>query len=451
MHTANGREDRVDLVVVGGGLAGLMAAALVARTGRKVVLLERSGRPGGRAITRAEGGIHFNLGPHALYCGGHAFRLLRELEIPFAGGFPDADHGVLTVGGRTFAIPRGLGSVLVSRMLTVGEKARFLRLFATLSRLDSHRFDRVPLREWIRETAGDVDGNLARLLRTLVRVGTYADEPERLSAGAAIDQLKNAVEGGVWYLDGGWRTLVDGLGERLARQGVELRTGRRAISVRRTGDGVAVSLASGDVVHGRTAVLAIDPRGATALLDLPDGSELAAWTSRCVPIRAACLDLAVSRLPRPDRRVAFAMDRPLYFSDHSAAARLAPEGIHVLHLMKNLGAGCEGPAEDVLGELEGFLEALQPGWRQHVVSRRFLPDLIVAHGLPLADEGGLAGRPGVEVPGYSNVFLAGDWVGAEGMLADASAASAGTAALRVLDVLAREPVPAGGSLSHATA
>src|SRR4051794_4221410 len=36
-----------DLVVVGGGLAGLAASALVAREGRSVVVLEKAARPGG--------------------------------------------------------------------------------------------------------------------------------------------------------------------------------------------------------------------------------------------------------------------------------------------------------------------------------------------------------------------------------------------------------------------
>jgi phytoene dehydrogenase-like protein len=450
MHSTNHRVDRNDLIVIGGGLAGLIAAALVARTGRKVVVLERSGRPGGRAITRDEGGIRFNLGPHALYRRGHAFRLFRELGIPFSGGFPDARRGVLTDGDRTYALPRGLGSIVASRLLTFREKARLLRLFATLPRLDSRSFDRVPLRDWIRETAGD--GHLAGLLRTLCRVSTYVDDPDRLSAATAIDQLKNVIDGGVWYLDGGWQVLIDGLREDLMRHGVELRTSSRAGSVRRDVDGVTVAMASGEELHGRTAVLAIDPEGATTLLDLPDDSPLASWTARCIPVRAACLDVALSRLPRPDRRVAFALDRPLYFSDHSASARLAPEGVAVLHVMKYLGTtGIEGPAWPVEGELEAFLEMLQPGWWAHVVTRRFLPEMTVAHSLPRADDGGLAGRPGVEVPGFPNVFLAGDWVGAEGMLADAAAASASAAARRALEVLSRAPVPAGGSVAHATA
>ena len=41
-----------DLIVVGGGLAGLSAAALVAQAGRSVIVLEQSGQLGGRAATQ---------------------------------------------------------------------------------------------------------------------------------------------------------------------------------------------------------------------------------------------------------------------------------------------------------------------------------------------------------------------------------------------------------------
>src|SRR5262249_10952525 len=153
-------------------------------------------------------------------------------------------------------------------------------------------------------------GNLARLIRTLCRVSTYVDDPRRLSAGAAIDQLKLAVEGGVWYLDGGWQVLVDGLRDRLWDQGVDFRTACRAGSVRGDADGVTVELSSGEPLHGRTAVLAIDPEGAAKVLERSADTPLASFSAGCMPVRAASLDVALSRLPRRHRCVAFGLDRP---------------------------------------------------------------------------------------------------------------------------------------------
>src|SRR5919107_4932587 len=45
----------------------------------------------------------------------------------------------------------------------------------------------------------------------------------------------------------------------------------------------------------------------------------------------------------------------------------------------------------------------------------------------------LAVRPGPRVPGLDNLYLAGDWVGSEGFLVDASMASAHRAAELVLE------------------
>ncbi len=105
---------------------------------------------------------------------------------------------------------------------------------------------------------------------------------------------------------------------------------------------------------------------------------------------------------------------------------------------------------DIEAELEGLLDGLQPGWRALTIARRFLPGMTVANSLPCAEEDGLRGRPEVTVPGLPNIFLAGDWVGSEGLLADASAASASEASDRVLAVLAKTSVGREWSLTHET-
>ena len=120
----------------------------------------------------------------------------------------------------------------------------------------------------------------------------------------------------------------------------------------------------------------------------------------------------------------------------------------MLHVMKYLRDGSAEPAEGVKGELEGLLDRLQPGWRRFAIEHRFLPALTVSHALPRAEYGGLLARPAVTVRERPNVFLAGDWVGSRGMLADAAAASAEEAAGLVLAALDRDEVRPDRSLSH---
>ena len=70
-----------NVVIVGGGFAGLAASIFLARGGRTVTLFEKRRYLGGRAITHLRHGFRFNLGPHAFYRGGAGSAVLRELGI----------------------------------------------------------------------------------------------------------------------------------------------------------------------------------------------------------------------------------------------------------------------------------------------------------------------------------------------------------------------------------
>jgi hypothetical protein len=63
--------------------------------------------------------------------------------------------------------------------------------------------------------------------------------------------------------------------------------------------------------------------------------------------------------------------------------------------------------------------------------------MLVANALPAAASGGTEGRPGPAVPGAEDLYIAGDWVGPHGQLADASLASAKEAATLILQRPAR--------------
>lgn len=422
-----------DVIVVGGGLTGLIAGTKIALAGRSVLVLEQGKHLGGRAATNVKNGRHLNLGPHALYCGGHAFRLLQELQVPFSGNFPNSGKSVLLQGRTEYAFPAGPWSLLTSGMLTLREKWVTSRLFQKLPQLPTKHLDHVSLAAWIEREAGT--DNLAAFLKTLFRLNTFIADAEQLSAATAIEQFQMGLAKNVWYLDGGWQTLIDGLRGRARDAGVQFRSSSSVKRIQCSKSDVAVTLASGDTLHGRAVVVAVPPATACQILELPEEAALSRWTTQAISVRAACLDVCLNRLTRPEHRFALGLDRSVYYSVHSAAARLAPDGIAVVHVMKYLRDRDEQSSVATEAELECVLDQLQPGWRAHAVERRFLPNMTVSYCLPTAAGGGLSGRPPVAVENRPGVFLAGDWIGARGLLADASAASAEEAANCVLSFL----------------
>lgn len=418
------------VAIVGGGLAGLVAAATLARAGRPAVVFEKAGDAGGRARTQREQGFEWNLGPHALYLGAAAARTLKALRVPFAGGKP-AVNGFVLDRGVKHTMPGGLVSLVTTRLFGLGAKLETARLLAGLARVDAATLADVRVDEWLRREIAHDD--VRRLVAALFRLATYANSPAQ-SAGAAIANLQSALAHGVLYLDHGWQTLVDGLRDVAVEAGARIETGVRVDAVLHDDRVRGVRLADGREEPCDAVIVAGAPADAAALV--PGATPLAAWATAATPVRAACLDVGLSRLPVAGATFALGVDQPLYVSVHSAAAKLHPAGGVVVHVAKYLPVGADGAPgarePETERELEGALDLLQPGWRDAVVARRFLPGLVVANALVSAAGGGLPGRPGPAVPGIGGLYVAGDWVGREGLLFDASAASATEAARLVV-------------------
>lgn len=419
------RERKTDAIVIGGGLSGLSTAAYLGRAGLSVRLLEKAGGLGGRASTDESRGFLLNRGPHAIYRAGEAPRILGELGVTYSAGAPPASGWALK-GGTLHRLPLGSASLLSTRLLGWAGKANAAAWMARVPQVKPKGLEGVSVSAWLSESGLRPD--VSPVIESFVRLSTYANAPNSFSAATALAQIQKA-QRGVLYVDGGWQTLVHGLAARARSWGCQLEHSARAEALRATSNGFSVTVAGGREIEARAVVLAASRE---ATLGLLESSGVRTPADPAPPIRMATLDIGLSRLPRPDQRFVLGIDRPLYLSVHSGVAKLSDNGF-VVHIGKYL-EGESNPDAD-RAELEDLLDLAQPGWRQAVLTARFLPRLTVADRLDTALQGGPEGRPDFRVPELPGVFIAGDWVKGGSWLCDASFATARQAALSTVELL----------------
>ncbi|GEK80030.1 phytoene desaturase family protein [Agrococcus baldri] len=277
------------IVVVGGGIAGIASAGLLARDGHRVTLIEQAEALGGRAGTWRSGGFLFDTGPSWMLMREpyeHAFRMLGsslddELDIvrldPAYRVLFEGEPEPMEIAGdpattieRFEAIEPGAGARLRAYLDSATETAVLATAGLLSNRFDSpralaghglaRRLPRLarlliePLESRIARSFGD-----RRLRQVLgypaVFLGT---EPSSAPSMYHLMSHFDLVEG-VWYPLGGFGAVVDAL-ERLARAaGVEVRTGTRVERIL-VDDGAArgVELAGGERMRADLVVSAAD-------------------------------------------------------------------------------------------------------------------------------------------------------------------------------------------------
>jgi phytoene dehydrogenase-like protein len=422
--------DSSDVVIIGGGLAGLTTATLLARSGKAVTLFEQSSKEiGGRARTTVIDGFYFNQGAHALFLGDAGDSVLKEIGIPYTGGIA-ASKAYLIIGGKKHEIPAEYSRLSGKNDESSGESIDN-QFFNSLAKIDFSGLENVTVQEWLDKNIHDK--NFAEMVKTLVRLNTYGNDPDIQSAGSALRQVYAGSRNGVMYVDGGWQTFVDGLLTAAKNANASIVMGKKATKVKRADpSGWLITLSDKTQVSAKIVVMASGPKEIYSLFDDNERPEVVSKAAKeAKPIRLVCLDVALSGIPDKDTLFALGIDRPLYFSVHSTHAKLAPEGGALIHVAKYLGTSIEPKPREDQPELEEILDLLQPGWRQVLVKKRPLPNMVVSNALVTAAGGGLAGRPDPKIA--DNLYVVGDWVGKEGLVSNASFASAKCAAQLILN------------------
>jgi prolycopene isomerase len=291
---SRGRRSHYDVIVIGSGAGGASAAGILARHGRRVLVLEKNDKVGGILASYTRDGFKIDLGSHLIARGkkgpiGRALRL-AGLDRP---SFLTASVPLHTRGIFETVLPRERTRLPGAMLRAVEELG--------LSRDEIHDIERLVVKvalarsgtiaTWDRLTLHDLILRYTRnpaayfLLAFLASI-FFVLPPWDVSAGEAMLALRRLVrDWSLSYVEGGMDSIPHALLQRVVEADGDVVTRSRAARIERRGDELIVGTREGAEYRAPFVIAALAPQTLPDLLTA--GTAPPEWIERLRSIRSS--------------------------------------------------------------------------------------------------------------------------------------------------------------------
>lgn len=251
---------KIDVLIVGAGAAGLMAAKELAKAGKKVIILEARDRIGGRIFPLSEaefgypaqGGAEFVHGPAKITRG-----LISQLGLTF-----------IPLQGETWNVREGApvvddGFVLKEHLVLIQEKLRGLE-------------EDIPIATFLeRYFSGEQYAQMRRSITRMVE-GYDAADTKRISTFSLREEWLGGEEWQQGTIKEGYKPIIDFLADESKKHGAEIVLGKKVSSIQMFPKGVEIRC--GDEVYAANQVIVTLTLGTLSLIlfDPPINDKLEA-------------------------------------------------------------------------------------------------------------------------------------------------------------------------------
>ncbi|SIS06796.1 NAD(P)/FAD-dependent oxidoreductase [Natronorubrum thiooxidans] len=264
------------VVVVGGGLAGLVATRRLADRGVDVALLERRDTVGGRVRTHEQDGYRFDRGFQVLFPAYPAVQRELDLEALDLRRFTSGATIVGTDHRTVLADPRQKPGLLPKTLgnsdVTMADRLRVARLWWELRRTDPDAFFDGEYRadasiERYLRGRGFSDGFIERFIAPFYG-GITLDRSLSTSSRVFEYTFRTLAAGGAAVPAAGMGAIPAQLADRVRDAGGRLEAGIEVEAVSSADNSAMMTTADGETVEADAVVVATDPPTARELTDL---------------------------------------------------------------------------------------------------------------------------------------------------------------------------------------
>lgn len=409
----------LDVIIIGGGIAGLSLGALLSNKGINISLYEKSNRLGGRAQVWEHEGYLVDHGLHGFRRGrrGEAAKVAKELGIKLKFIPPGAIKILDEEGFHAF--PSGVGGAIKTKVLTVKEKLKFIRfLLKDVRKMDlkSEETYRKSVNEYLDEI--NASESLRKLFRLVSLSAIIVDDLEHASLGELLSILRLVLKArlrfghNVEIIKGSWKSLIDLLVSKIEESGSEIFLKKKVDSIIIESNQVAGIKCGDEVINSRVVVCAVP---AQHLFDILDerlfSPEYVKKCKNLIPISGIVFDFGLETKISKMKGLFLTQD-PIGMGQFTSNIdpSVAPEGKQLLSYLL-LAKREELKDKQRVEELQELgrktLFKLFPELESNIEWERSLR-LEIVDGVELRVDQTIYDRPDLKIPNFDNLYLIGD-------------------------------------------
>ncbi|WP_338470855.1 FAD-dependent oxidoreductase [Niallia sp. XMNu-256] len=417
--------EKYEAIIVGGGLAGLTAAALLANQGQKVLVLER-GNLGGRAVTMNIKGYKFNFGAHAIYGRDTSTLRILEKELGIDIGWRDFNpqKAKYDLGSTLTDIPANIFGLFRTRVMKNASKVKFTyEILKTLIGTEKGH-PRISIKKWMDDK--QVTEDVQEMMLTLASSNFFTREPERIPSDVYFNYYQRlfSTNKPVTYVEGGWQALINEFVRVIEENGGEIKTKAKVTRVQTEEDQIVAVETTKETFKGSKFIFCIPPAELRKVFEETRIENILKHYAGYDASYVFVYDIGLKN--RIDTPYTYIYDKrnKIFITDISYYDEsCVPEGGQLLQAISYLtqeDLGNKEALEEHQEKIEQLYDKHFPGWRKELVVPRLSKRASAQEIKWTMNQQAMP----IFLPDYHNLYFAGDWCQAKGQLSELSFSSA---------------------------